>query len=97
MSQQEKNDFTDLPRGGPRAAVTSKRLSAINYYQKALHFGCCSSPKSASASCFPILEMVFSLVSSCTFVLLTECLPKRLCGSIFKLLVFPISGIHRPL
>ena len=40
-------------RGGSRTAATSKmerfvKLEAVNYYHKALHFGCCSSPRSAS-------------------------------------------------
>ena len=46
-------------RGGSRAAATSKmerfviivngwKLEAVNYYHKALHLGCCSSPRSAS-------------------------------------------------
>ena len=49
-----------LYRGGSKAAATSKmecfviivngfRLPAVNYYHKALHIGCCSSPRSASA------------------------------------------------
>ena len=39
-------------RGGSRAAATSKMecfVKAVNYYHKALHLGCCSSPRSASA------------------------------------------------
>ena len=38
-------------RGGSRTAATSKneRFVIINYYHKALHLGCCSSPRSASA------------------------------------------------
>ena len=50
-----------LPRGGSRAAATSKmerfviivngfQLPAVNYYHKALHLGCYSSPRSASAT-----------------------------------------------
>ena len=44
-------------RGGSRAAATSKmesfmiivkRLPPVNYYHKALHLGCCSSPRSTS-------------------------------------------------
>ena len=45
-------------RGGSRTTATSKmerfviivRLPAVNYYHKALHLGCCSSPRSASDS-----------------------------------------------
>ena len=33
--------------GGSRTAATSK-MEAINYYHKALHLGCCSSPRSAT-------------------------------------------------
>ena len=29
----------------------SERLPAVNYYHKALHLGCCSSPRSASTIC----------------------------------------------
>ena len=46
------NHETIMSRGGSRAAATSKmecfRLEAVNYYHKALHLGCCSSPRSAS-------------------------------------------------
>ena len=44
-------------RGGSRTAATSKmerfvnnsyRVPAVNYYHKALHLGCCNSPRSAS-------------------------------------------------
>ena len=40
-------------RGGSRTAATSKMerfdyFSTVNYYRKALHLGCCSSPRSAS-------------------------------------------------
>ena len=43
-------------RGGSRTAATSKieqfviivQLPAVNYYHKALHLGCCSSPRSTS-------------------------------------------------
>ena len=43
-------EFLTVFRGGSRTAPTSKmeRLSAVNYYLKALHLGCCSSPRSAS-------------------------------------------------
>ena len=48
-----------LSRGGSRAAATCKmerfviivngwKLEAVSYYHKALHLGCCSSPRSAS-------------------------------------------------
>ena len=40
-----------LFRGGSRAAATSKMecfVIIVNYYHKALHLGCCSSPRSAS-------------------------------------------------
>ena len=41
------NSYTT--RGGSRAAATSKvECFVINYYHKALHLGCCSSPRSAS-------------------------------------------------
>ena len=49
-------------RGGSRAAATSKMecfVKAVNYYHKALHLGCCSSPRSASAPCYFILDIVF--------------------------------------
>ena len=44
------------PRGGSRAVATSKMErflvivngSAVNYYHKAFHLGCCNSPRSAS-------------------------------------------------
>ena len=37
-------------RDGSRAAATSKmELLAVNYYDNALHLGCCSSPRFASA------------------------------------------------
>ena len=38
-----------MTRGGSRTAATyiMERL-AVNYYRKALHLGCCSSPRSAS-------------------------------------------------
>ena len=47
--------ITMHPRGGSRTAATSKMerfmiMEAVNYYHKALHLGCCSSPRSASAS-----------------------------------------------
>ena len=32
------------------------RWSAVNYYHKALHLGCCSSPRSASETYFQIEE-----------------------------------------
>ena len=41
-------------KGGSRTATTSKMerflliVNGFNYYHKALHFGCCSSPRSAS-------------------------------------------------
>ena len=38
-------------RSGSRAAATSKMecfVIIVNYYHKALHLGCCSSPRSAS-------------------------------------------------
>ena len=48
-----------ITRGGSRIAATSKmknfviivngwKLEVVNYYYKALHLGCCSSPGSAS-------------------------------------------------
>ena len=40
-----------IPRGGSRTAVTSnieRFVIIVNYYHKALHLGCCSSPRSAS-------------------------------------------------
>ena len=40
-----------IVRGGSRAAATSKMehfVIAVNYYNKALHLRCCSSPRSAS-------------------------------------------------
>ena len=49
-------------RGGPRAAATSKMecfVKVVNYYHKALHLGRCSSPRSASALCYFILDIVF--------------------------------------
>ena len=30
---------------------SDQRLKAVNYYHKALHLGCCSSPRSASGDC----------------------------------------------
>ena len=38
-------------KGGSRAAATSKMepfVIIVNYYHKALHLGCCSSPRSVS-------------------------------------------------
>ena len=48
---------THFSRGGSRAAAASKMErfvilvddSAVSYYHKALHLGCCSSPRSAFA------------------------------------------------
>ena len=40
-------------RGGSRAVA---RLEAVNCYNKALHLGCCSSPRSASGTNFRIAE-----------------------------------------
>ena len=41
-----------IPRGGSRAAAISKMECFViivnNYYHKALHLGCCSSPRCAS-------------------------------------------------
>ena len=41
----------NINRGGSRTAATSKMerfVIIVNYYHKALHLGCCSSPRSAS-------------------------------------------------
>ena len=41
-------------KGGSRAAATSKMerfVIIVNYYHKALHLGCCSSPRSAFETC----------------------------------------------
>ena len=41
-----------LLRGGPRTTATSKvscNFPAVNYYNKELHLGCCSSPRSTSS------------------------------------------------
>ena len=54
--------FNKNARGGSRTAAISKmerfviivngfQLPAVNYYHKALHLGCCSSPRSASSYC----------------------------------------------
>ena len=43
--------FLTLRRGGSRAVATSKMerfVIIVNYYHKALHLGCCSSPRSTS-------------------------------------------------
>ena len=53
--------MTSNDRGGSRATATSKvvcfviidngwKLEAVNYYHKALHLECCSSPRSASGN-----------------------------------------------
>ena len=66
-------------RGRSRAAATSKiehfviivngwKLKAVNYYHKALHLGCCSSPRSASA----IIKINF-FASYYNFVKITIC------------------------
>ena len=56
-SQRKVIAAIDVVRSGSRAAATSKmecfvinssRFPAVNYYHKALHLGCCSSPRSAS-------------------------------------------------
>ena len=53
-------------RGGSRAAATSKVL-AVNYYPKALHLGCCSSPRSASRiTSIQLLFMKEHLYSHCS-------------------------------
>ena len=56
-----------LGRGGSRTAGTFKmRLEAVNYYHKALHLRCCSSPISASESREAIIiRIAFLLFSVC--------------------------------
>ena len=60
-TKYDKYSKSTLTRGGSRAAATSKmvrfviiangwKLPAVNYYYKALHLRCCSSPRSASAN-----------------------------------------------
>ena len=45
--------FRITHRDGSRTAATSKmKLEAVNYYHKVLHSGYCSSPRSASDSCY---------------------------------------------
>ena len=42
-------------KGGSRTSATSKmELPAVNYYHKALHLGCSSSPRSVSDARAPI-------------------------------------------
>ena len=46
ITENLNNYFTNIgSRGGSRAAATSKMEC---FYHKALHLGCCSSPRSAS-------------------------------------------------
>ena len=40
------DQISPVTKGGCRTAATSK-IPAVNYYHKALHLGCCSSPRSA--------------------------------------------------
>ena len=56
-SKEAKRDFQRVARDGSRTAATSKmELEAVNYYHKALHLGCCSSPISASGSSLIIFQ-----------------------------------------
>ena len=48
--------------------LSSSLLEAVNYYHKELHLGCCSSPRSASASCLScLLFRPFPFLLSSTF------------------------------
>ena len=70
------------------AEVDLGLLQAVNYYHKALHLGCCSSPRSASGMVvIPCFELPFrsSIVNEavagccrCSFVVLGEVLPHKL-------------------
>ena len=54
MKASNITGILEIIRGGFRTAATSKMerfiiiVQAVNYYLKALHLGCCSSPRSAS-------------------------------------------------
>ena len=53
------SNLESVSRGGSRAVETSKMecfVEAVNYYNKALHLGCCSSPRSASGQYCSILN-----------------------------------------
>ena len=54
-TRYSKNNFEKpkATRHGSRTAATSKMerfVIIVNYYHKALHLGCCSSPRSASGN-----------------------------------------------
>ena len=73
-------------RGGSRTAATSKMvrfvIEAVNYYPKAPHFGCCSSPRSASVH--DPTRQFDNLTTECLLVL-------TLSESVRELLYLPAS------
>ena len=48
-----------IPRSGSRTAATSKMEYFVNYYHKALHLGCCSSPRSLSVYLMDYLNWLY--------------------------------------
>ena len=60
------------------------QLAAVNYYYKALHLGCCSSPRSASVNKSEITHNFFSVA---VFLLCFCCCCQCFCfGSFFSIL-----------
>ena len=48
-------------------AKGKNQLEEVNYYHKALHLGCCNSPRSAPENIPPFVDDFFKLVKMKTF------------------------------